>query len=143
MSLRDYGILPNSDVYSMQLGFADYKGDYLASELWGVIRERTLIRDNRRCVRCGFTASAVHHRTYTLAGLAGEADDQLVSLCEECHSLIHFCDDDEKRNEADWEAVLADTSIKRARKPILVGGKSYKIVRVISRLRHGKAERSD
>lgn len=63
---------------------------YLRSRLWKLISRRVLERDDRMCLRCGNTATEVHHRRYTPEALAGEDDSVLVSLCRSCHFTVHY-----------------------------------------------------
>lgn len=94
------------DAISRELGFRDY-AHYLSSTIWKTIRRRILDRDNRTCVKCDGKASLVHHKTYSVAVLRGESDDQLVSLCEGCHVVIHTNEDGSKRLYGVWDEVLS------------------------------------
>src|SRR6185437_2821430 len=47
---------------------------YLRSPLWRRISRGIMKRDGGLCVRCGATATAVHHRRYTPEVLAGDDD---------------------------------------------------------------------
>jgi len=64
--------------------------EYLLSPLWRKISARVMKRDGGLCCRCGGAASAVHHRRYTEAVLAGEDDSQLVAVCDDCHRTVHY-----------------------------------------------------
>jgi hypothetical protein len=61
---------------------------YLASPEWEMRRARILARDGYRCRRCRFqSATDVHHLTYERVG--HELDEDLMSVCEACHQLLH------------------------------------------------------
>lgn len=94
------------DAISRELGFRDY-AHYRSSAVWRTIRRRVWDRDNRTCVKCDGKARLVHHKTYSLAILRGESDDQLVSLCEGCHAVIHTNEDGSKRPYGGWNDVLS------------------------------------
>jgi 5-methylcytosine-specific restriction endonuclease McrA len=60
---------------------------YLKTSHWRRIRERTLQRDRRRCVRCQKKATDIHHLTYVRLGR--EDLNDLVSVCRDCHLKVH------------------------------------------------------
>jgi 5-methylcytosine-specific restriction endonuclease McrA len=61
---------------------------YLASPQWATKRAAALARDNYRCCGCGVRrATQVHHLTYARVGREMLFD--LVSICDECHDLVH------------------------------------------------------
>jgi hypothetical protein len=61
---------------------------YLASDQWKAARAPALARDDYHCVACGTAGRLhVHHMTYERFTREELAD--LVTLCEQCHSLIH------------------------------------------------------
>ena len=84
----------------------DYHTEYLTSKLWAKIKRRVLKRDQKVCQSCGGGGSFVHHRSYERDVLEGNADHMLTTVCEGCHSRIHFDDDGQKRPEAKWDAVF-------------------------------------
>ena len=59
---------------------------YLKSKAWGIKREHRMIIDEYACV-CGSPAEHVHHKTYDNIGK--EAMDDLISMCQSCHSKEH------------------------------------------------------
>ena len=65
---------------------------YLKSKLWReVIRPRVLKRDDFMCVHCGDPNDiVVHHRSYKDAVLRGHCDDELETICKDCHHKEHF-----------------------------------------------------
>ena len=73
-------------------GFASYD-EYLASDLWSVIRARVMERDGHKCYACHRPCRCVHHITYGIEVLLGNRDDQLISLCGGCHKYIEFIGD--------------------------------------------------
>ena len=65
----------------------DYKL-YLRSPEWQVTRERALVFWDRRCATCFATNNLqVHHRTYKRLG--SEQLNDLIVLCDDCHSKFH------------------------------------------------------
>jgi hypothetical protein len=84
----------------------DYKR-YRRRKLWLTIRERIWERDGHRCVRCSGKATIVHHRTYDPEVMAGRADEGLVSLCDGCHTVVHYNEVGEWRSWEEAEKILA------------------------------------
>ena len=69
----------------------DYKA-YLRSPEWQEVRRRALLRDGEVCQMCGTGINLrVHHVNYEHVGTEQELDD-VVTLCEECHSKVHVKD---------------------------------------------------
>ena len=69
----------------------DYNA-YLLSDAWKIIREQALRRDGYTCKICGTGINLrVHHVNYEHLGTEQELDD-VVTLCEECHSKVHLKD---------------------------------------------------
>lgn len=65
----------------------DYK-EYLQSEQWQKRRNEALINDGFRCKICKSEENLnVHHLTYERLG--EEKDEDLIVLCERCHSKWH------------------------------------------------------
>lgn len=61
---------------------------YLKTKHWRARRLEILERDNHQCQACGDTKSLhVHHKRYN--HLWAERDDDLITLCEECHRTTH------------------------------------------------------
>lgn len=61
---------------------------YMKSERWRKLRLKVLARDDYQCQRCGSAKNLrIHHLTYERVG--HEALDDLITLCEACHSEIH------------------------------------------------------
>lgn len=78
------------------LGYRDYR-DYLASELWSEIRSAVLDRDDYSCRLCGEPTRIVHHIQYDVDTLLGDKFDNLVSLCDGCHTKVEFTSKGKKR----------------------------------------------
>lgn len=76
------------DVVLGVLGYDSY-GEYLASELWSVIRAETL-RMNPWCWKCGESAEQVHHRRYDIPTLMGLDPCGVIPVCRECHYEAEF-----------------------------------------------------
>ena len=61
--------------------------EYIASDKWRERRKRILERDNYHCMLCHSTERLeVHHNTYQR--FSNEDDDDLVTLCRECHERV-------------------------------------------------------
>lgn len=84
---------------------------YLRRKLWKTIKARVLERDAHKCVRCGGKADIVHHRTYDQAVLDGLADEWLKSLCDGCHTVVHYDERGFWRSWQEAERVLATPEI--------------------------------
>ena len=62
---------------------------YLGSAFWRERREHILHRANYICEKCRTRpATEVHHLTYIR--VFGELPSDLVALCRQCHSEIHW-----------------------------------------------------
>ncbi len=62
--------------------------EYIKSPEWYQRTEKIRLRNKGRCEVCNMRrSSCVHHRTY--AHLGNERDDELLSVCSDCHSMIH------------------------------------------------------
>lgn len=63
--------------------------DYLASSDWKQRRARILKRDNYQCKMCGTGMNlSVHHIRYPKE-FGKEPDDDLITVCDSCHKMIH------------------------------------------------------
>jgi len=61
---------------------------YLMTDHWINKRDAILERDNHRCKQCKKTYLLhVHHLTYDRLG--NEDDEDLITLCEDCHKRLH------------------------------------------------------
>jgi len=89
-----------------------YTGVYLRSKQWKKIKKRVTKRDGKLCRRCGGHATEVHHRSYADEVMKGNDDDELASICEGCHTFIHYDDVGTKRSieETDRLLLLRDES---------------------------------
>lgn len=66
--------------------------EYILSEEWQKKRLAVFKRDNYQCQRCGSAKNlCVHHLSYARLGKDDEILD-LITLCRECHSDIHYYD---------------------------------------------------
>lgn len=73
----------------------DYK-EQIKSPKWQKRRLEILNRDNFTCQICGSTDRMLHvHHTYYEKGkkIWEYGDDQLITLCEDCHEYEHAIDD--------------------------------------------------
>jgi len=62
--------------------------EYLESNEWKERRREVLERDGYSCNCCKTYATQVHHESYNNVMEPEEVDD-CISVCEECHKLIH------------------------------------------------------
>lgn len=69
-------------------------GQYYESAEWYRTRERILRRDDNTCQSCGKLAECVHHLCYERLGQENDLD--LISLCNDCHGLVHATQDSYK-----------------------------------------------
>lgn len=91
--------------------------DYLQTPEWRNQRERILRRDNGRCKICGVKSNVmnVHHIFYK-EPLSEMNDNDLVTLCPNCHSLVHsiqermnsFAEVEMKRLKQEWGVKMSD-----------------------------------
>lgn len=70
------------------LEYGNYS-EYLKSEHWQKTRKRALSRAKYKCQLCGNKNEKlnVHHNTYE--NLGNEKNEDLIVLCESCHSKFH------------------------------------------------------
>jgi 5-methylcytosine-specific restriction endonuclease McrA len=62
---------------------------HLDEDSYRQLRFRVLERDGWRCQRCGaMTNLEVHHAQFR-SRLGWDAEDNLITLCTECHKLLH------------------------------------------------------
>lgn len=63
---------------------------FLKSPYWKRVRKSILLRDGNKCVKCGDkNLLHIHHTTYINHGNEHEHLDDLITLCEACHSYEH------------------------------------------------------
>jgi 5-methylcytosine-specific restriction endonuclease McrA len=61
----------------------------LDPELYERLREQVLQRDGWRCQGCGARSNLeVHHKEFRSQG-GQDSEENLITLCAACHSLIH------------------------------------------------------
>lgn len=100
--------------------------DYLASSDWKQRRARILKRDNYQCKMCGTGMNlSVHHIRYPKE-FGKEPDDDLITVCDSCHKMIHDHDLKRKRNAAE-ERKMTDQHMRKwaekaKRRDFLYGG---------------------
>lgn len=69
------------------LGFKTYQ-DYLRSPHWESVREKyRTSRYSQFCLSCQSRKYHLHHLTYL--NLGNESFDDLMALCENCHTALH------------------------------------------------------
>lgn len=67
----------------------DY-ADFLNSDYWRQVRQAVLARDQHQCQKCGeVKALQVHHLTYKHHRNELNHLEDLMTVCESCHSAIH------------------------------------------------------
>lgn len=94
----------------LSLEYADYR----KTRLWKEIKYRVLLRDENKCRRCGGNADVVHHISYDDDVMLGMNDDKLVSLCDGCHTIVHFTSSGAGRTDEDKIAALTDITFNEA-----------------------------
>src|SRR5437899_4170514 len=64
--------------------------EYLRGDHWKGLRLRAILRDGKKCVRCGAGGSGleVHHLRYRYPWESGVLDD-VETLCSKCHARSH------------------------------------------------------
>lgn len=63
--------------------------EYLKSPHWQETRRKRLDKDGDACVLCGSKENLnVHHRNYRNVGKE-DVENDLVTLCTECHTFVH------------------------------------------------------
>lgn len=81
--------------------------DYLASEVWEGIRSRRLAFDHYQCCLCHTGKQLeVHHITYPEIWGKEDIVNDLMTVCHDCHQLIHATDNLNKEahiNGTDFE----------------------------------------
>lgn len=65
--------------------------DKLKDPRWQKKRLEVMARDNFACKLCGDSESTlnVHHKKYTESNIWDERLDNLITLCNHCHYIIH------------------------------------------------------
>lgn len=104
---------------------------YLQSPEWASKRQLALERDGGRCRIClTTTALHVHHATY--AHFGDEHPDELVTVCENCHTAIHQLAGPGRRGpaleKATWSLVRG--ADERRGKPTLTRRQLQKVRKV-------------
>lgn len=63
---------------------------HIASPYWKAVRSLALIRDKRKCKRCGARRLLhVHHISYKHLGKEHLYMKDLITLCKKCHDKEH------------------------------------------------------
>lgn len=63
----------------------------LEPKLYDQLRHQVLRRDGWKCQCCGSRANLeVHHNDFRSHG-GNDAEENLITLCAVCHSLVHRC----------------------------------------------------
>lgn len=77
-----------SDTFKLQ-AYRENKSEYLKSPEWNEKRVNRLSIDNYKCQQCNTMGVIlhVHHKTY--ANLYDEHENDLISLCADCHKQTH------------------------------------------------------
>jgi len=61
----------------------------LAKKEYEITRERVLRRDSWRCQECGSMENLQVHHMKRRSQLGGDAMDNLITLCADCHGKCH------------------------------------------------------
>lgn len=85
---KPYALLDRNQYPTKVEVTAEMKSAYYASSHWDLTRRKRFEHDKYTCVMCVHVEPAyvVHHATYNLFR---ESIDELVSLCERHHEMIH------------------------------------------------------
>jgi 5-methylcytosine-specific restriction endonuclease McrA len=62
----------------------------LDSELYRLLRQAVLKRDNWRCQLCGSTVGLEVHHIQPRSRLGDDAEGNLITLCSGCHQEVHL-----------------------------------------------------
>ena len=54
------------------------------------LRERVFERDSWRCQRCGCLSELQLHHIQARSRLGDDADENLITLCAQCHQKVHL-----------------------------------------------------
>lgn len=63
--------------------------DYLQTQIWKKKREQRMKKDNYQCQKCGTAKNLVIHHIRYPAAWGMEDIDDLLTLCDRCHALVH------------------------------------------------------
>lgn len=78
-----------TDYSKLDKGDGSYSS-FIHSEYWHLVRLQVLRRDRYKCKYCGTTKKLhVHHLTYKHFKNEMEHLDELITLCKDCHHLVH------------------------------------------------------
>jgi 5-methylcytosine-specific restriction endonuclease McrA len=70
----------------------------LKNQEYDELRTQVLRRDNWRCQSCGSMKNLeVHHQEFRSRG-GSDLEDNLITLCNRCHSAVHHNSDCSKEN---------------------------------------------
>ncbi len=61
----------------------------LDPESYRHLRQQVLERDGWRCQHCGRSADLQVHHIHPRSRLGGDGEENLVTLCVQCHELLH------------------------------------------------------
>ena len=64
--------------------------DYLQTNVWKKLRDARLVKDKCRCQVCKTGINVqVHHRRYPKVWGLESVEDDLITLCDNCHKFAH------------------------------------------------------
>jgi len=64
--------------------------ELLKDPRWRIKRLEILIRDGRKCTKCGKTTTLqVHHKVYSTEYPWDSKNEELITLCKSCHEKTH------------------------------------------------------
>lgn len=73
------------DTILQEMGFKSYQ-EYLASDLWNIIKSVILKRDKGQCRLCSAKTRTVHHISHSLNTFLGKSCGMLVAICPSCRA---------------------------------------------------------
>lgn len=62
----------------------------LDAEAYAALRQSVLQRDNWHCQSCGSVESLEVHHVQPRGRLGADAERNLITLCNQCHTALHF-----------------------------------------------------
>jgi hypothetical protein len=108
-------------------GFESYD-QYLSSELWQKIRNRTVELKGEKCCCCDNKFNNIHHKYYHYNNLIEPKDDviekSLFPVCRPCHEKIHFKHSKFRSMLASKHSLNAKMKNKKMKLEKKLGGKT-------------------
>ena len=78
----------------------------MGGRFWALRRERVLRRDGRRCFECGKAGRLEVHHVVHLSDGGTNDEENLVTLCRDCHIRAHRPRESQSRSE--WRTSVQE-----------------------------------